>query len=189
MLHFGLFDLGLTHLRRGDATHATRILERCLDVRRTSRIVVAIPIAAAALGAASALVDRLDAALPLVEESVEEFHARPLYRRPGLILVLAGMTYLRAGRIDEAVGCAGEALALTRRLGRGEARPMLSPFQVRSPRSWARAMPKATTVRRWRSQVISACARSWPTATSASASSTGGQENRSKRSSISFLRR
>jgi tetratricopeptide (TPR) repeat protein len=31
--------------------------------------------------------------------------------------VLVGISYLRAGRVDETVGCVNEALALTRRLG------------------------------------------------------------------------
>ena len=39
------------------------------------------------------------------------------HNRPVLILLCAGTTYLRAGRIDEAAGHAREALALTRRLG------------------------------------------------------------------------
>jgi tetratricopeptide (TPR) repeat protein len=61
--------------------------------------------------------DRLDEALSLVERTVEEFRARTLYRRPGLVFLFAGMTYLRAGRIDEASDLAREALELTRRLG------------------------------------------------------------------------
>src|SRR5262249_4371690 len=38
-------------------------------------------------------------------------------RSTALIYLWAGMTYLSAGRIDEAAGYAREALALTRRLG------------------------------------------------------------------------
>jgi tetratricopeptide (TPR) repeat protein len=75
------------------------------------------PFAAAALGATYAFVGRLDEALPLVERAVEEFRGRPLYRRPGLVFLFAGMTYLRASRIDEASALAREALELTRRLG------------------------------------------------------------------------
>jgi class 3 adenylate cyclase/tetratricopeptide (TPR) repeat protein len=116
-LHFGLFDLGLTHLRRGDAARATPLLERCLDLCRASQIVIARPLVAAALGAAYAFADRLAEARSPITEALEEFRRHPLYRRPGLILVLAGLSYLRAGRIDETVGCVDEALALTRRLG------------------------------------------------------------------------
>jgi tetratricopeptide (TPR) repeat protein len=79
--------------------------------------VVATPHVAAALGAAYALAGRADEALPLVAGAVEEFRQRQLHARPALILLCAGMTYLSAGRIDEAASHAREALALTRRLG------------------------------------------------------------------------
>src|SRR5205085_963115 len=48
-LSFGLFDLGLAHFRRGETPRATAVLERCLDVCRTSEIVVLTPFVAAAL--------------------------------------------------------------------------------------------------------------------------------------------
>ena len=116
-LSFGLFDLGLAHFRRGEAPRATPALERCLEVCRTSQIVVLAPFAAAALGAAYALANRLDEALALVESSVEDFRGRVLHRRPGLIILFAGMTCRLAGRLDEAAAHARAALALTRRLG------------------------------------------------------------------------
>jgi tetratricopeptide (TPR) repeat protein len=112
-----LFDLGLAHLRRGDLPRATRVLERCLDLCRTWQIVVGTPPVAAALGAAYALTGRADEALPLVAGAVEEFRGRQIHLRPALILLWAGMTYLSAGRIDEAASHAREALALTHRLG------------------------------------------------------------------------
>jgi tetratricopeptide (TPR) repeat protein len=116
-LHFGLFALGLAHLRRGDLPRATRILERCHDLCRTWQFVVAIPDVAATLSAAYALAGRPDEALPLVAGAVEEFRHRQIHRWPALILLFAGMTSLSAGRIDEAASHAREALALTRRLG------------------------------------------------------------------------
>jgi tetratricopeptide (TPR) repeat protein len=116
-LCWGLFDLGLALLRRGDLPRATRVLERCLDLCRTWQIVVNIPAVAAALGAAYALAGRADEALPLVAGAVEEFRSRQNHIRPAPILLCAGMTYLSAGRIDEAASHAREALALTRRLG------------------------------------------------------------------------
>ena len=116
-LYWGLSHLGLAHLRRGDLPGAIRVAERCLDVCRTGRLVVAIPPVSAALGAAYALSGRVDEALPLVAGAVEEFRRRHIHVRPAFILLCAGMTYLSAGRIDEAVGHAREALALTRRLG------------------------------------------------------------------------
>jgi class 3 adenylate cyclase/tetratricopeptide (TPR) repeat protein len=116
-LYFGLFDLGRAHLRRGDLPRATRTLERGLDLCRTWQIVAGTPLVAATLSAAYALAGRADEALPLVAGAVEEFRRRQIHARPALILLCAGMTYLSAGRIDEAAGCAREALALTRRLG------------------------------------------------------------------------
>ena len=116
-LYFGLFDLGLAHLRRGDLPRATRVLERGLDLCRTWQFVVGTPVVAATLGAAYALAGRADEALPLVAGAVEEFRRRQIHIWPALILLCAGTTYLSAGRIDEAASHAREALALTRRLG------------------------------------------------------------------------
>jgi len=115
-LFWGLFDLGVTHLRRGDSRRATRMLERCHDLCRTWQFVVATPIVAATLGAAYALAGRADEALPLVAGAVEEFRRGQIHRWPD-ILPWAGTTYLLAGRIDEAASYAREALTLTRRLG------------------------------------------------------------------------
>jgi len=116
-LYFGLFGLGLAHLRRGDLARATPILERGLELCRTWQFVVGTPVLAAALGAAYALAGRADEALPLVAGAVEEFRRRPFHHRPAFILLCAGMACLSAGRIDEAASHAREALALTRRLG------------------------------------------------------------------------
>lgn len=116
-LSFGLFDLGLAHLRRGETLRATAVLEQCLDVCRASEIVVLTPFAAATLGAAYALANRHDEALTLVGNSIEDFRGRVLHRRPGLIVLFAGMTCRLAGRLDEAAAHARDALAVTRRLG------------------------------------------------------------------------
>jgi len=115
-MYFALLDLGRAHLRRGDFPRATRVLERGLDVCRTWQFDGGIPFVAAALGAALALAGRPET-LPLVMSAVEEFRRRQPHNRPAFILLCAGMTYLAAGRIDEAASHAREALALTRRLG------------------------------------------------------------------------
>jgi tetratricopeptide (TPR) repeat protein len=116
-LYWGLFDLGHAHLRRGDLPHATRVLERDLDLCRTWQILIGTPVVAAALGAAYALAGRADEALPLVADAVKEFRRCENHFRPAFILLCAGLTSLSVGRIDEAAGHAREALALTRRLG------------------------------------------------------------------------
>jgi tetratricopeptide (TPR) repeat protein len=116
-LHFGLFALGHAHFRRGELLRATRVIERCHDLARTWQFGNAIPVVAAALGAAYALAGRADEALPLVAGAVEEFRSRQNHNRPAFVLLCAGMTYLSARRIDEAASRARETLALTRRLG------------------------------------------------------------------------
>jgi class 3 adenylate cyclase/tetratricopeptide (TPR) repeat protein len=115
-LYSGLSDLGLAHLRRGDLQGARPVLERCLDLCRTWQFLAVIPHVAATLGAADALAGRAEKALLLVAGAVEEFRRRQNHTRPALILLCAGVTFLSAGRIDEAASHAREALALTRRL-------------------------------------------------------------------------
>ena len=182
-LYYGLIDLGLAYLRRGDLPRATRVLERCQDLCRTWQIGIGIPYVAATLGAAYALAGRADEALPLAAGAVEAFRRRQRHAWPAFILLCAGTTYLSAGRIDEAASHSREALALTRRLGaRGsEARALCLAGDVAST-GGAEDAP-ATTARRRRSPTSSACARSSPTATSASASSTaaraGGRRGKS----------
>ena len=116
-LHFGLIPLGLTYFRRGDLPRAIRVLERALNVCRTSQIVVGMPRAAATLGAAYALAGRSDEAVPLVASAVEESRRRETHSWPALVLLFAGTAYLEVGRIDEAAGLAREAIDLSRRLG------------------------------------------------------------------------
>jgi hypothetical protein len=106
-----------------------------------------------------------------------------IHIRPALILLCAGMTSLSAGRIDEAASHAREALASAAGWGRGEARPTPSASLVTSRRPAAPRSLKVTTARRCHSPVSSACARSSPTATSASAKlyqSTGKREQATK---------
>jgi class 3 adenylate cyclase/tetratricopeptide (TPR) repeat protein len=116
-LHTGLFGLGLAHLRRGDLPRAIRVLERGLDLCRTWQFAPGTLQFAATLGAAYALAGRADEALPLIAGAVEVFRRRQGHGWPAGILLCAGMTYLSAGRIDEAASHAREALALARRLG------------------------------------------------------------------------
>src|SRR5262249_5659304 len=147
-LHFGLIPLGLTYFRRGDLPRAIRILERGLELCRTWQIVVGIPRSAATLGAAYALAGRVDEALPLVTSAVDGLRTRESHSWPALIPICAAITYLSAGRIDEAASHAQEALALTRRLGaRAPARPTPSPSPPTSRRLQAGSMPRVTTAK------------------------------------------
>jgi hypothetical protein len=109
-------SLSLIHLRRGDLPRAIQVLERGHDLCRTRQVVFWTAFVAAALGVAYARAGQGDDAVPLVAGAVEEFRHRPNHFRPAVIPLCAGMTYLLAGRIDEAAGHARESLALTRRL-------------------------------------------------------------------------
>src|SRR5207237_6035594 len=60
---------------------------------------------------------RAVAARQLVAGAAQECRTRQNQPRPSRILLCAGMTYLSAGRIDEAPSHAREALELTRRVG------------------------------------------------------------------------
>jgi len=135
-LFWGLLGLGLVGLRRGSLPRATQALERCLDLCRTWGLVAGLPATAAMLGAAYALAGRTDEALPLVAGAVEESRASKSYRWAVPILLHAGTISLLAGRLDDAVGHAGEALALSRRLGArsGEARGLCLAGDVASTR-------------------------------------------------------
>jgi tetratricopeptide (TPR) repeat protein len=116
-LYWGLFELGLVNLRRGDLPRATRVLARSLDLCRTWQLFAGSAAAAAALAAAHALAGRPDEALPLVADAVEESRASQSYRWAAQILLYAGTTYHAAGLIDEAARHAREAVALSQRLG------------------------------------------------------------------------
>jgi class 3 adenylate cyclase/tetratricopeptide (TPR) repeat protein len=133
-LFWGLMGLGLVGLRRGRLSRATQALERVLDLCRTWQLVAGLPAAAATLGAAHALAGRTDEALPLVAGAVEESRASKSERWAVSILLHAGTTNLLAGRLDDAIGHAGEALALSRRLGArgGEARSLCLAGDVAS---------------------------------------------------------
>jgi tetratricopeptide (TPR) repeat protein len=129
-----LFYLGRVHLCRGDLPRATRALERDLDLCRTWQFAAGASVVAATLGAAYALADRADEALPLIAGAVEAFRDHPSHSRPALILLCAGRISLSAGRIDEAANHAREGLALTRRLGArgGEAQALCLAGDVAS---------------------------------------------------------
>src|SRR5262245_32770780 len=115
-LNHGLFGLGFAHLRRGDLPKATRVIERCVVLCRTWEFATHTRNAAAALGVVYALTGRADEALPLVAGALEESRGFQSYL-PAFILLCAGVTYLSAGRIDEAASHTREGLVLTRRMG------------------------------------------------------------------------
>ena len=96
--------------------HATRALERDLELCQAWQFVDRTPLVVAALGTTYALAGRADEALPLVADAVQGFRRRPRHAWPAAVLLCAGTTCLSARRIDDA-DHAREALALTLRLG------------------------------------------------------------------------
>jgi tetratricopeptide (TPR) repeat protein len=116
-LYWALLGLGLVFLRRGEFSSAARILERGLDLCRTSQVVVAIPTFAATLAAAYALGGRADEALRLIADPTAAARRGEIVRPPAWILLCAATVYLAAGRLDEAAETAREAKALSGRLG------------------------------------------------------------------------
>ena len=189
-LYRGLFDLGLAHLRRGDFPRAARVLERCRDLWRTWQLVGVTPQVDAALGVAYAIPGRVDDALPLVAGAVEVFRRDQTHIWPAPVLQCAGMTYLAAGRIDQAAQPRARGTGAHPQVGGlGEARPTRSVLPVTSRRQPAPRTLRGTTAKPWRLRPNSACARSLPTATSASASSTGARISASRPRSISPQRR
>jgi tetratricopeptide (TPR) repeat protein len=102
------------YLRKGDPERAIPAAARAYSVCREWNLELNRPGAAALLGLAYALVGRLDEALPLLEEAVEEDTARGLMRSHALTVAWLGEAYLLAARIDEAAGLAERALLLSR---------------------------------------------------------------------------
>ena len=188
-LHFGLLDLGLAYLRRGDLPRATLVLERGLEICRTWQFVIGTPVAAATLGAAYALVGWADEALPLVAGAVEEFRSRPEHRWPARILLCAGMTSLLAGGSTRPPATPERPWRSPAAWGLGAARPTPSASLVTSRRPPAPRTLKGTTATHWRLPASSACARLSPTATSASAGSTGAWTSGRRPGSTSSPRR
>lgn len=116
-LSFGLLNIGLTCVRRGDGPRAIPSLELALELCRMSEAAVRTASVTATLGAAYALAGRLDEALMLVRNVLEDSQSHAHHRQPGLVRLLAGMVCRLAGRLDEADAHARDALALARRLG------------------------------------------------------------------------
>jgi tetratricopeptide (TPR) repeat protein len=100
------------------ASRAIRALERSLDTCQMWQIVIGIPSVAATLGGAYAVVGRIEEALPLVAGAVgEDARDRQRIRQPAFVLLGAAMTYLLAGRLDDASRHTSSLLAYTRDVG------------------------------------------------------------------------
>jgi tetratricopeptide (TPR) repeat protein len=106
--------VGFLSLHRRDLSRAIRALEHGLDLCRVWHIVVSLPTIAAALGCAYALAGRVVEVLPLLEQAEERDTAMGITGGQALRAGYVGEAYLLAGRMQEAVCCAGRALTLAR---------------------------------------------------------------------------
>jgi class 3 adenylate cyclase/tetratricopeptide (TPR) repeat protein len=106
--------IGNLYLYKGDLPKAISVLERGLELCQTLNIPLLFPVVAAALGSASALSGRSAAALPLLEQAVEQVTSV----RHGVFLprwtIQLSEGYLLAGRIEAAMIEAQRALTLAR---------------------------------------------------------------------------
>jgi len=109
--------LGRLYLAQGDLAAAIRLLDRSLALcRATDNWDLGRPIAAA-LGYASALAGRLAEGQALLEEALREGIRMGALHNQSRYVALLSAVCLLAGRVDEAMQHAGQALALARQYG------------------------------------------------------------------------
>jgi hypothetical protein len=159
-----LFDLDLTHLRRGDLTAAIRVLERGLDLSRTWQFVADTPFVAATLAAAYPLAGRADEALPWWQVLKSSATARDTTGLGSFSCVL-DRSISRPDGLMRLPATLERHWRLHSGLEPEEARPTPSGSTVRLPRHAALRTLKATTARRWRLPSPAACVRLSPIAT------------------------
>ena len=106
--------VGYLWLRKGDLSKAISILEKGLHLCQVAHIRNWLPRIASALGATYALSERLAAALPLLEQGVEQAASMGMMLGHSLWLACLGEAYLFAGRQEDAIARTERALALSR---------------------------------------------------------------------------
>ena len=113
-LVFAHRSIGLVSLRRGDLRHAIPPLEQAVEVCRAVQVRLLLDVAAAHLGYAYALSDRLPEGIALLEEALADPAATGTGNHP-LFLAHLGEAHLLAGRRDDALAVARRALDLAHR--------------------------------------------------------------------------
>ena len=109
-------SLGILYGARGELKQAACLLERGLALADTWSLPVWIPTLSPPLGQVYALMGRSAEAIAILRLSVQRFES--MYRRPAPgVMVKLGTTFMHAGRLDEALSLARDALALSRRYG------------------------------------------------------------------------
>ena len=108
----GCAGLGSVCVAKGDFDRAIAVLERGLSFESNEPGVRAWPFVASALGAAYAHVNRLQEALPLLEEAIERAATMKLKANQSIRLVRLAEAHVRAGRPESAFPLAAQALDL-----------------------------------------------------------------------------
>lgn len=106
--------LGVLHVLRRDFARAIPLLERTIEIARTSEIPSWIPVPTSLLGHAYAMSGSLARGLPLAEAGAETERSGGQTNLPRRLAHL-GEVYLLAGRTEDAERVATHALALARR--------------------------------------------------------------------------
>ncbi|MGH2375367.1 MAG: tetratricopeptide repeat protein, partial [bacterium] len=97
------FALGLLHLRKGDIGRAIPVLERGLEVSRSSGFqALAFHGVAAFLGAAYTLAGRLEEAVPLLDRVVTQTESMGAWFDHLIAIIPLTEAHMLAGRLDEA---------------------------------------------------------------------------------------
>ena len=112
--HLGL---GIVHALRGNATQAIARLERSVALCREGAHRLQLPPAASALGAALTLAERVDEALPLLEEAVKAAVEMGLFGSLSRYLVRLGRGKLASGDVHAAHAMSSRALDTARTYG------------------------------------------------------------------------
>jgi len=108
------YQLGHLSLFRRDLESAIPVLERVLQINRSTHLSAMSPWAAAALGSAYALSGRLADAMPLFEQAIEEANSTQFMFGQALRVAWLSEAHLVAHRIDHATPLAEQALSLSR---------------------------------------------------------------------------
>ncbi|MBI1847349.1 MAG: tetratricopeptide repeat protein, partial [Candidatus Rokubacteria bacterium] len=113
-----LYDWGFTCLRKGDLRDAVPRLERGVELCRTADIPYLVPQTSAVLGAVYAGLGRADEGVTLLERAVQQSSSVRRMRGHSSWIAWLGEAYLRAGRVEDAMQLAQDALAVSREHGR-----------------------------------------------------------------------
>jgi tetratricopeptide (TPR) repeat protein len=105
---------GRLHLRRGDIARALEFLEKCREAQRLGNFEVWSASISSTVGYAYLLGDRLDEAVTLLTEAVEQANATKSMFGHSLRLAYLGEAVLLKGRTEEALHHAHHALEVSR---------------------------------------------------------------------------